>query len=165
MHHLTLALAGFATVVGLGAASLRHQQEPSMKVATGTFDVTTTPQPSDRPDSSQSAIARLLLDKQFRGDLDATSQGTMLAIGDGRTSGAYVALEIVTGTLDGRKGSFALMHRSGMRNGAPENWSILVVPGSGTGELSGIDGELTIMMADGKHGYELRYQLEDGQTD
>lgn len=128
-----------------------------MKTASGTFDVTTTPQPSDQPGGGQPAIARLLLVKQFHGDLEATSQGTMLAVGDGRNSGAYVALEVVTGTLDGRQGSFALMHRSGMRNGMPENWSILVVPGSGTGELSGIDGEVTITIANGKHRYEMRY--------
>lgn len=132
-----------------------------MMYAKGTFDVTVNPQQPDNPQAEAAGINRLSLDKRFHGALDATSQGEMLAIGDGSTSGAYVALEKVTGSLDGRRGSFALMHRSGLRGGDPENWSILVVPGSGTGELSGIDGEMEIKIVDAKHYYEFRYTLPD----
>lgn len=132
-----------------------------MPHAKGSFDVTVEPQQPDNPQAQGAGVSRLSLDKRFHGALDATSRGEMLAIGDGRTSGAYVALEKVSGTLDGRRGSFALMHRSGLRAGAPENWSILVVPESGTDELAGIEGEMEITIESGKHFYELRYTLPD----
>lgn len=129
--------------------------------ANGSFDVTVEPQQPDNPQAKGAGVNRLALAKRFHGPLDATSQGEMLAIGDGRTSGAYVALEKVSGVLDGRRGSFGLMHRSGMRSGTPENWSILIVPESGTEELAGIEGEMEITIESGKHSYELRYTLPD----
>ncbi|MHB1056353.1 MAG: DUF3224 domain-containing protein [Rhodanobacter sp.] len=127
--------------------------------ATGHFDVKVQPQTPDNPQAQASGLGRLSLDKQFRGDLDATSQGEMLAAGDGVTSGAYVALEKVTGSLHGRSGSFALVHRALMVDGAPRDWTVVVVPGSGTGELAGLDGSMVITIADGKHGYDFEYSL------
>lgn len=127
--------------------------------ATGTFDVKITPQQPDNPDAQAAGLARLALNKQFHGALDAHSSGEMLAAGDGVRDGGYVALEKVSGTLDGHAGSFVLMHRALMRGGTPEQWSILVVPGSGSGALAGIDGAMTITIADGKHAYNLQYTL------
>jgi hypothetical protein len=84
----------------------------------------------------------------------------MLADGGGnRKDGAYVALERVTGTLDGRAGSFALVHRALMRDGTPEGWSVVVVPGSGTGALAGLEGSLRITIEHGTHFYDLEYTL------
>ena len=127
--------------------------------ATGEFDVTVKPQQPDNPEAQGAGVNRLSLDKRFRGALEGHSTGEMLAIGDGRTSGAYVALEKFTGALAGRSGSFALMHRAGMRGGSVEKWSVAIVPDSGTGELQGIDGDMTIVVADGTHRYDLRYSL------
>ncbi len=132
-----------------------------MPHAKGSFDVTVEPQQPDNAQAQGAGVNRMSLNKRFHGALDATSQGEMLAIGDGRTSGAYVALEKVSGTLDDRRGSFALMHRSGLRAGTPENWSILIVPDSGTEELVGIEGEMEITIEGGMHFYELRYTLPD----
>jgi hypothetical protein len=83
----------------------------------------------------------------------------MLAVGDGKTSGAYVALERVTGSLHGRKGSFALVHRGLMIDGKSEGWTVTVVPGSGAEELAGLSGDMTITITEGKHFYELTYRL------
>lgn len=127
--------------------------------ATGHFDVTVTPQTPDNPQARASGLGRLSLDKQFHGDLDAASQGEMLAAGDGTTSGAYVALEKVSGKLHGRSGTFVLVHRALMVDGTPQEWTVAVVPGSGTGELAGLGGAMTITLADGKHGYDLDYIL------
>lgn len=127
--------------------------------ATGTFDVKITPQQADNADAQASGIARMALNKQFNGALEAESHGEMLAQGDGVKDGGYVALETVRGTLDGRAGSFALIHRALMQDGTPEQWSVLVVPGSGTGALTGIDGEMTIRIAGGVHSYQLTYRL------
>jgi hypothetical protein len=124
--------------------------------ATGPFEVKITPaeEKSDDP-----LLGRLVLDKQFHGDLDAISKGQMLTAGTAvKGSGAYVAIEKVTGTLHGRSGSFVLQHTGTMTQGAPL-LTITVVPDSGTGQLAGIAGKMTINIADGKHSYDLEYTL------
>lgn len=156
-----LIAAGLALVAGILLVSTAHTEPAEFTIARGLFDVTIEPQQPDNPQAEAAGVSRLSLDKRFHGALEATSQGEMLAIGDGSSSGAYVALEKVTGTLNGRRGSFALMHRSGLRGGAPENWSVLIVPESGTEELTGIEGEMEITIEDGKHYYVLRYTLPD----
>jgi hypothetical protein len=126
----------------------------------GTFEVAIAQQASDNPPAREAAILRLSLDKRYSGPLDAQGQGEMLADGGGdRKDGAYVAMERVTGALEGRKGSFALVHRALMRNGAPEGWSVVIVPGSGTGALAGLEGSMRISIDDGKHHYDLDYTL------
>ncbi len=130
--------------------------------ATGTFEVKVKPQQADNPDAQAAGSMRLALDKQFSGALQGESHGEMLALGDGgKTNGAYVAVETFSGTLDGRAGSFGLIHRALMRDGKTktEQWSILVAPGSGTGALAGIDGSLTISVDNGVHHYAFDYTL------
>ena len=107
--------------------------------AEGTFDVKTTPLPADDATVGTS-IGRFALDKQFHGDLEAASKGEMLGAGDPSTGTAgYVAIEQVTGTLHGHAGSFALQHIGTMEGGSFD-LNVIVVPGSGTGELAGIAG-------------------------
>src|SRR5258708_33296083 len=124
--------------------------------ATGPFDVKLAPQPADA-----SPIGRMTLDKQFHGDLEATSKGQMLAFStDVKGSAGYVAMEQVNGTLHGRTGSFVLQHSGTMTRGAPQ-LSVTVVPDSGTGELVVLTGEMNIIIADGKHSYEFDYRFAD----
>jgi len=126
-----------------------------MSHASGTFEVKVTPQAPD--ENGEPTVGRLSLDKQFHGDLEGTSKGQMLAVrSDVEGSAGYVAMERVTGTLAGRTGSFALQHNGIMNRGAP-TLTISVVPDSGTGELAGISGTMTINIVDGKHLYELEY--------
>jgi len=127
--------------------------------AEGYFDVTLTPQKADNPQAEAAGLTRLSIDKRYHGAIEGVARGEMLACGDGKQHGAYVAIEKITATLDGRSGSFALVHRAVMKQGTPENWEISVVPESGTGQLAGISGTLTIMNRDGKHFYELQYAL------
>lgn len=127
--------------------------------ATGTFDVTITPQKPDNPDTEASGLSRLSTSKRFHGGLDGTSRGEMLAAGDGKTSGGYVAIETFAGALDSRHGTFALIHRALMRDGTPVGWTIAVVPGSGTGELAGIDGSMTIRIEGKRHEYAFDYTI------
>src|SRR5690242_57099 len=109
-----------------------------MTHATGSFEVDIKPQQGYVTDAN-AAVSRMSIDKQFHGDLEATSKGEMLAIGSGSegSSGGYVAMEQVSGTLNGRKGTFALQHSATMTRGVPE-LSITVVPDSGTGQLIGL---------------------------
>jgi hypothetical protein len=128
--------------------------------ATGTFTVKTDPQPPDEK-AGGAALGRLLLDKQFHGDLEATSKGTMLAAGTAvKGSAGYVAIELVTGTLNGHTGTFVLQHTGTMTRGVPQ-LSITVVPDSGTGQLVGLTGKMTIIIADGKHSYDFEYTLSE----
>ncbi|MCU1230036.1 MAG: hypothetical protein JWO97_2920 [Acidobacteria bacterium] len=127
-----------------------------LKTASGTFDVKLTPQADP---AAEPFLSRLVLDKQFHGDLEATSRGVMLAVGTSvPNSAGYVAMERVTGTLHGRTGSFALQHSGTMTRGEPR-LTVSVVPDSGTGELEGISGTTKIDIRDGKHFYDLAYSF------
>jgi hypothetical protein len=127
-------------------------------LAAGTFDVHLTPEANDSLPAGV-ALGRLAIDKQFHGDLEATSRGAMLSA---RTpvadSAGYVAIERVSGTLGGRRGSFVLQHNGVMTRGV-SSLTIHVVPDSGTDELAGLAGEMTINIADGKHFYAFDYTL------
>jgi len=123
--------------------------------AKGEFEVVLTP--IDTHDVAAS-LGRLAINKQYRGDLEATSKGEMLASRETNGSGAYVALERVTGKLQGRSGSFVLLH-SGMMTPASQQLSVTVVPGSATEELDELHGKMSIKVVDKKHYYELDYTL------
>ncbi len=125
--------------------------------AHGTFEITITPASSDG-EGQDATLGRFILDKQYHGDLEATSQGQMLTAGTAtQGSAGYVAIERVTGTLAGRSGSFTLQHNGLMIRGAPE-LTVIIVPDSGTDELTGIAGRLTIGEEDA---YDLAYTLPD----
>jgi hypothetical protein len=125
--------------------------------ASGTFEVKLKPQADDSV--GDPTVGRMSIDKQFRGDLEATSKGQMLAVqSDVKGSAGYVAMERVIGTLGGRTGTFALQHTGTMNRGVP-GLSVTVVPDSGTGELAGISGTMNIIIADGKHSYEFEYTI------
>jgi hypothetical protein len=124
--------------------------------ATGPFDVTIKPASSPERDG-RTEIGRMSIDKQYYGDLAASGKGEMLtAVTDTKGSAAYVAIERVSGTLNGRSGSFVIQHAGTMSNGA-ETLAISIVPDSGTEKLSGIRGEMLIKITEGKHFYELTY--------
>jgi hypothetical protein len=132
-----------------------------MPIARGSFDVKMSPQPADfREDAA--FLGRLILDKQFHGDLEATSVGQMLAArGDQPASAGYVAIECVTGTLHGRTGSFILQH-SGHSSPSGQSLTINVVADSGTEQLKGLSGTMTIAIApDGAHSYAFDYAVQE----
>jgi hypothetical protein len=128
------------------------------KHASGTFDVKIIPQKDEGV--GDATIARMSIDKQYHGDLEGTGLGQMLAgmAAEVKDSGAYVAIERVRGTLQGRSGSFAVHHRGVMTRGA-QDLTIIIVPDSGTEGLTGITGTMTIDIRDGKHFYGLDYSL------
>jgi len=151
-----------AVCLCLSAGSSAYTQTQKEKVvtthATGPFEVKLVPQPADG-----SPIGRMTIDKQFHGDLEATSKGQMLAFStDVKGSAGYVAMEQVNGKLHGRAGSFVLQHTGTMNRGVPE-LSVTVVPDSGTGELAGLNGKMNIIIADKKHSYEFDYAIAKTQ--
>jgi Protein of unknown function (DUF3224) len=101
----------------------------------------------------------MTIDKQFHGDLTAMSTGEMLSAGTGvKDSAGYVAIELVSGTLHGRKGTFVLQHSGTMDRGGGL-LSVTIVPDSGTDELIGLTGTMNLKMSEGKHAYEFEYSL------
>ena len=128
--------------------------------ASGTFTVTMQPQ-GEAETAEGSSLGRMSLDKQFAGDLVAVGKGTMLTALTGvNGSAGYVAIERVTGTLRGRQGSFVFQHNGLMNRGA-QQLAIVVVPDSGTGQLTGLAGVFTLTIVEGKHQYTFDYALPD----
>jgi hypothetical protein len=145
---LTAALC-FCCAVALAA-------DPPARRATGAFDVKLAQLPTD---DKTAALGRMSLDKQYHGDLEAAAKGEMLsAMTATEGSGVYVAIERVTGKLNGRSGSFLLHHTGTMARGA-QQLNIAVVPDSGTGELAGLAGKMTIVIEGKKHSYVFEYTL------
>jgi len=123
--------------------------------AHGTFTVKITP----LTPAPAEGLGRFSIDKEIHGDLEATTKGEMFSGGDPKAGAAgYVAIEVVTGTLAGKHGSFALQQMATM-SAAGMKIEVVVVPGSGTAELKGISGTFVITIAEGKHSYDLEYEL------
>lgn len=130
----------------------------SLKTAAGSFDVSLTPLGLDQP-GDDVARGRMRLDKRFHGGLDASGAGEMLTgMGGEPGSAAYVAIERISGVLDGRVGSFLVVHRGLMTRGARE-LAVTIVPDSGSGELAGISGTMNLIVGDGRHDYTIEYRL------
>jgi len=124
--------------------------------ARGTFEVKLNPLPAHHAGAN---LGRMSIDKQFHGDLEGTSQGEMLSVmTDVKGSAGYVAIERVSATLNGRRGSFVLQHNATMNRGEP-SLNIIVVPDSGSGELAGLTGSMKIIIAEGRHSYQFDYAL------
>lgn len=161
----TNLLLGLTVSILLSAAAYA-QNTPTLTIkrsmthtAKGTFEVKATPLPAER-NVGDPLIGRLYLTKTFSGDIIGSSKGQMLGSqGESdKATGGYVAMERVTGTVNGKKGAFSLQH-SGTMGGGKYEMNIIVVPGSGTGELAGIAGTFVIKIEGGKHFYDFTYTL------
>jgi Protein of unknown function (DUF3224) len=148
----SIALAGALTT----SLALAQQKETAMtQHAHGTFTVKIqplTPAPAE-------GLSRYSIDKEIHGDLEATTKGEMFGGGDPKQGAAgYVAIEVVSGILSGKHGSFALQHLATMDKSAMK-MQVVVVPGSGTGDLKDISGIFTIKIENGQHFYDFEYTL------
>lgn len=129
-------------------------------IAKGEFEVKLTPQADDDFEAG-----RMTIDKTYHGDLESVGKGQMLSVQTGvQGSAGYVAIEHVTGKLQGRSGSFVLQHSGIMDRGASA-LTVSVVPDSGSGELSGLTGKLNIIISEEKHFYELTYSIDTNPSD
>lgn len=138
------------------SAFVMHAEQLQAK---GTFEVKLKPQPPLDEKAPNEVPGRMSIDKQFHGDLAATSKGQMLAAMTAvKGSAGYVAIEKVTGSLHGRTGTFLLQH-NGIATAKEQHANIVVIPDSGTEGLSGIAGAMKIRIEGGKHFYEFDYTL------
>ena len=151
-------LRSFFLILFFAVSGYAQKDHAMTTHASGTFEVKLQPQASDGVKGAE-MLGRMSIDKQFHGDLEATSKGEMLtAMTAVKGSAGYVAVEQVTGTLQGKSGSFLLQHTGTMSSGS-QQLSVTVVPDSWTGQLVGLSGKMDIKIADGKHSYEFEYQL------
>jgi hypothetical protein len=126
--------------------------------ATGTFEVKLTP---EEDKSGETVVGRMTIDKQFQGGIEGTSKGLMvMASTPVQGSAGYVALEKVTGSVEGRTGTFYLQH-NGIMNRGQGQLTIVVIPDSGSGELTGLIGSFTIKIDNGKHFYDFEYSINE----
>lgn len=128
--------------------------------AKGEFEVTRIPQ-QELDIGGDASVGHSRFDKRFHGPLDATSVVHMLAVmAPTPGSGAYVAIERIAGTLEGRRGSFYAQHNGTMDRGKP-SLDLTVVPDTGTDDLVGLRGRIAIDIVDGKHYYTFDYDFID----
>lgn len=155
-----ILVVSLCTLTALAQVAGNEKEKTVTLHAKGPFEV--KPAPLASPELPQGILGRMSIDKQFHGELEATSKGEMMtAATQVKGSAGYVAMEQVTGKLNGRTGSFILQHSATMNRGVPQ-LSITVVPDSGTGQLVGLTGTMNIIITDGKHAYDLEYSLPEG---
>ncbi len=169
VRSVTQSVLLFAVLTG---NVLRAQERPpgttqkggsTMKHASGSFEIKMMP--VDVSEAGKAGgIGRMTIEKTFHGGLEGTSQGEMLTgITPFSGSMAYVAIETVRGTVNGHRGTFVLSHNATMMKGDPASAvaNIVVVPGSGTAELTGLSGSLAIAETGGQHTYDFTYALPE----
>ena len=105
------------------------------------------------------ALGRMHIERRFQGDLEGEGTAELLTATAEDGTAVYLALDRISGRLEGREGSFVLHHRGVLSaDGAEIDGAI--VPGSGTGELEGITGQGAITVDDdGTHRLTLDYKL------
>lgn len=156
---LVIVVSSFVCIFGCSTPMLAEYQistdkKESIMTAKGEFEIQLAPQSDE-----DFEMGRLTIEKAFSGDLTGNSKGQMLSVRTATEGSAgYVALELVTGTLAGRSGTFYFQHSGTMNRGAAVA-TISVVPDSGTGELEGLSGEMVINNIDGQHSYEFTYSF------
>ncbi|MEI9921663.1 MAG: DUF3224 domain-containing protein [Bacteroidota bacterium] len=125
--------------------------------ATGSFSVSTTPQ-GQRSQVGDFNMGTYLVQKVFQGDLDATSKFEMHTAGTEDGAACYIAMEAIAGTLQGKTGSFLLIH-TGTMSKSGHSLVINVASGCSTGELKGMEGKFTINQVGKEHFYVFEYSL------
>ena len=156
MSRLIFALALLLSPAIYGQQAAKESAAPHH--TSGSFEPGVKVLPADFP--ATPSLGRMTINKQLHGGIEGVSTGQMLtAMSETKGSAGYVAVEVVTGKVDGRSGSFSLIHLGLMDRGKP-TLTVTVVPDSGTGELAGLAGTFTInIAADGKHTYDFDYTL------
>jgi hypothetical protein len=130
-----------------------------MTTTTGRFDLTSWDEQA-YDDAEGARLVKVRNTKTFEGGISGTSTAELLQAIAGDGGAAYVGMERVAGEIDGRKGTFVLRHSAAMTPDGGGDMRVDVVPGSGTGDLAGLGGELTITMTpEREHTYTFAYRL------
>lgn len=155
-HFKIVTFALFVFINLYGNLSNAQTMKNYPLTAKGTFVVEMKPEGQNKIEDI--TFGKYSFQKTFKGDLEATSKVDMLSAGSDNGSGGYVAIEGVTGTLNGRSGTFVLMH-TGTRSKTSAQLTVTVIPGCSTGDLIGLEGKLTINIVGKEHSYVFEYSL------
>ena len=122
------------------AAGMQSQTEPRTRAhAKGK----TTVRSSDAKPYDQAeglSLIEININETFTGDIDGESTVRSLMFQRADKSASQVSMQRFSGKLGGRQGTFVLQGSENVENGKIKaTW--FVVPGSGTGGLSGLRGE------------------------
>jgi hypothetical protein len=110
-------------------------------------------------DREGAMLGRIHIERSFQGDLEGEATAELLTATAENGAAVYLALDRISGRLEGREGSFVLHHR-GILSADGAEIDGAIVPGSGTGELKGITGQGAITVdEDGTHRLTLEYEL------
>jgi len=120
--------------------------------ASGTFEANLEPQ-----NDEATPAGRMTIFKEYTGGMVGTGIGQMISKRTESGTAVYSAIEEFKGTVNGKEGSFTLFH-NGVMSSSKQTLEIIIVDGSGTGELEGIQGTLAINQEDGTHSYVLDFQ-------
>ncbi|MEQ9404692.1 MAG: DUF3224 domain-containing protein [Cyclobacteriaceae bacterium] len=123
-----------------------------MATAKGNFEINMVPQTDEK-----APAGRMTLDKVYLGDMEGTGAGQMISKRIENGAAAYFAIEEFSGTVGGKSGGFTLLH-NGFMDKESQSLSIVIMEGSGSGELEGISGSMNIIQDSGNHAYELEYE-------
>jgi len=148
---LASCLLWFGMSCPTSANEVFHEVE-SM-IATGTFEVDLTPQ----ADTGFPA-GRMVIDKTYSGDVTGTGVGQMISKRAEGGTAVYFAVEEFSGSVNGKKGGFTLLHEGRMTEDT-QTLHIEILESSGSGELSSISGSMKIIQDSNGHTYELVYAL------
>ena len=132
---------------------LKISQEGTPMSAKGTFEVSLLPQADD-----VSPAGRMVIDKTYQGDINGTGIGQMISKRTESGAAVYYAIEEFSGSVEGKSGAFTLIHKGFMNNQA-QSLEVVILEGSGSGELDNITGSMLIAQNDNGHTYELSYEL------
>ena len=108
--------------------------------ASATFEIKAWDEKSYEEFEGGRKLTRASVKKVFHGDIQGESSVEYLMAYGGDGSASFVGMERVVGRVGDRSGSFVLQH-SGTFVGGVAKEACFVAPGSGTGELGGLQGE------------------------
>lgn len=134
-------------------STAKQSHEELSMPASGTFEVKLDPQ-----NDELTPVGRMLIDKQYTGDLVGVGKGQMISKRTDAGVAVYYAIEEFEGSVNGKTGTFTLVHE-GYMSPQQQNLHIKILEGTGQGELTGISGTLDITQENSIHSYKLTYDL------
>ena len=130
-----------------------------MKSANARFAITSWDEKPFSEGQDLPRMTRAIVKKTFTGDIEGEGHVEYLMMYRSDGSATFVGLERVAGRVGDKTGTFVLQRVGVFEHGqAKESYSI--VPGSGTGELQGLEGEGSSALGHGmEHPFSLNYDL------
>jgi hypothetical protein len=126
-----------------------------MANATGSFELSSWNEET-YDDDQANKMTLATVEQKFSGDIEGDGAVRWLMAYRADGTARFVGMQKVDGSLAGRRGSFVL-ETAGDFDGQMARWSVTVIAGSGTDELTGLTGAGNF---GAEHGPEATYQID-----